>query len=287
VKYSVVKDEPVKDVLGNVNKTLIQRLLERKYNNDVDSVPVVDYLAPSPAPVPGLAGVTRKADAGQVTYEFGKDLPETKAWLETLAGPNLNWLRALVTSKTIVRGSAYVDNALQRLLAPRRGQKVVVKYASSVPASVTFYGSARSYGAHIENFKAVEVAYEASTKAINVTIFEERSGVSVPLTLKFVYKPSQGFNPIHEVAEGRNTRIKEFYWKLWYGDDEVLPKIDIGETFVGPEVTIQEEDVEQFCAVVGNHGEAYTSARTKAMQAPMDFAIVTGWKVCSLYHVCV
>lgn len=77
---------------------------------------------------------------------------ETKAWLETLAGPNLNWLRALVTSKTVVRGSAYVGNALQRLLAPRRVQTVVVKYAGSVPASVTLYCSARSYGPHIDKF---------------------------------------------------------------------------------------------------------------------------------------
>ncbi|KAF6759889.1 fatty acid synthetase alpha subunit [Ephemerocybe angulata] len=278
VKWSVKKDEPVKEILGNVNKTLIERLLERKYNGDVSTVPVVDYLAPVPAPAPVLTGVSRKVEGDKVIYQFGKALPDSKAWLETLAGPELSWLRALVTSKTIVRGSGYVDNGLQRLLAPRPNQKVVVQYTGSAPTAVTLYGAARSYGAHIPAFKAAEIIYNAATKAINVTVFEERSGVSVPLTLQFVYKPSQGFNPIHEVAEGRNTRIKEFYWKLWYGDNETLPKIDINETFVGPEVTIEEEDVEQFCAVVGNQGEAYTSARTKTIQAPMDFAIVTGWQ---------
>lgn len=278
VKWSVKKDEPVKEILGNVNKTLIERLLERKYNGDVSTVPVVDYLAPVPAPAPVLTGVSRKVEGDKVIYQFGKALPDSKTWLETLAGPELSWLRALVTSKTIVRGSGYVDNGLQRLLAPRPNQKVVVQYTGSAPTAVTLYGAARSYGAHIPDFKAAEIIYNAASKAINVTVFEERSGVSVPLTLQFVYKPSQGFNPIHEVAEGRNTRIKEFYWKLWYGDNETLPKIDINETFVGPEVTIEEEDVEQFCAVVGNQGEAYTSARTKTIQAPMDFAIVTGWQ---------
>ena len=91
---------------------------------------------------------------------------------------------------------------------------------------------------------------------------------------------SQGFAPIHEIATGRNQRIKEFYWKLWYGDNETLPSIDLREKFVGPEVTIKAEDVEQFCAVVGNQGEAFKAARTDKVQAPMDFAIVTGWQVC-------
>ena len=278
MKWSTVKDEPVRDILGGANKTLIERLLQRKYNGDVSSVPVIDYLAPAPTSIPVPAGVSRTVSGEQVTYEFSDKLPETGAWLETLAGPELSWLRALVTSKTIVRGSSYVDNGLQRLLAPRRGQKIVVSYSNGIPASVTIYGAARSYGPHIDDFKAVEIKYDASSKKIDVIVFEERSGVSVPLTLQFVFKPSQGFAPIHEVATDRNKRIKEFYWKLWYGDNETLPAIDLNETFVGPEVTIKQEDVEQFCTVVKNQGEAYTSARNKPVQAPMDFAIVTGWK---------
>ena len=47
------------------------------------------------------------------------------------------------------------------------------------------------------------------------------------VSLHFEYKPSMGLMPIHEIAEGHNERIKQFYWKLWYGDNEVLPNIDI------------------------------------------------------------
>jgi enoyl reductase-like protein len=67
--------------------------------------------------------------------------------------------------------------------------------------------------------------------------------------------------PIHEIANGRNERIKQFYWKLWYGNDEVLPNIDIHEHFVGPDATIDSSDVEQFCAVVGNQEESFKIAR--------------------------
>jgi fatty acid synthase subunit alpha len=275
-----VKDEPVKDLLGNINKSLIQRLLERKYGGDVSTVPVIDYLAVEPKAVPEtLSGVVRTQNGSTVTFEFGSALPQTSAWLETLAGQKLGWLRALVTSTTIVQGTSYIDNPLRRILAPRVGQKVVVQYTGSLATSVVIYGAARSYGEHIEDFKAVEITYAPETSHINVSLIEERRGSSIPLVLQFVYKPSQGYAPIHEIATDRNTRIKAFYWKLWYGDNEVLPSINIRDKFVGPSVVIKAEDVEQFCAVVGNQAESYKTARNETVQAPMDFAIVTGWQV--------
>ena len=73
-----------------------------------------------------------------------------------------------------------------------------------------------------------------------------------------------GSIPIHEIAMGCNDRIKQFYWKLWYGDEEVLPEIDIRD---------------KFCAVVGNQGESFETARNTEVKAPMDFSIVTGWQV--------
>ncbi|KAF9485144.1 fatty acid synthetase alpha subunit [Pholiota conissans] len=278
-KWSVVKDEPVKELLGNINKSLIQRLLERKYAGDVTAVPVVDYLAVEPKAVPqSLPGIVRTQKGNTITFEIGSKLPETSAWLETLAGEKLSWLRALVASRTIVQGTSYIDNPLRRILVPRVGQKVVIEYSGSVATSVVVYGAARSYGEHIDNFKALEISYDAKTKLINVSMIEERRGSSIPLVLQFVYKPSQGYAPIHEIATDRNTRIKAFYWKLWYGDNEVLPSINIRDKFVGPSVIIKAADVEQFCAVVGNQGESYKVARNETVQAPMDFAIVTGWQ---------
>jgi len=284
-KWAIVKDEPVKELLGNINSSLIQRLLERKYGGDASKVPTIEYLAVNPTTVPyDLADVKRTQIDEEITFQFGSTLPEASAWLEVLGGPELNWLRALATSTTVVQGASYIDNPLRRILAPRPGQKVVVNYDGTIPYSVTVYGAARSYGQHVVDFKALEVEYDDESNLIDVTLYEERKGVSVPLSLHFEYKPSQGFAPIHELSDGRNKRIKEFYWKLWYGDDATLPKIDIHETFVGPEITIEAKDVEQFCAVVGNQGESFKTVRNENVQAPMDFAIVTGWKVCCKSH---
>jgi len=282
-KWSIVKDEPVKDLLGNINKALIQRLLKSKYGGSESAIPIIDYLAVQGKAVSKyLPGVARTETDNSVAFKFGSKLPEAEAWFQTLAGSELNWLFALVSSPTIVQGTSYVDNALRRILVPRAGQTVVLKYAGSLPSSVTVYGAARSYGEHIPAFKAINIVFNAETKLIDVTMFEERQDVAVPLSLQFQYCPSQGFTPIHEIATGRNQRIKQFYWKLWYGDDEVLPNIDIHEKFMGPEAAIDSSDVEQFCAVVGNQGESFKTARSDKIQAPMDFAIVPCWKVLSI-----
>ena len=61
------------------------------------------------------------------------------------------------------------------------------------------------------DFKAVEARYNPATHIIDTTIYEDRRDVSVPLHLKFEYKPSMRYAPIHEVATDCNRRIKEFY----------------------------------------------------------------------------
>ena len=275
MKHAKVKDEPIKDLLGNITSELIERLLERVYGGDESKIPTVAYLGARPSTVPQLSGVTKAEARGNVEYQLNSPLPETSAWLETLAGPTVGWLRALVASPTIVQGASYIDNPIRRVLAPRKGQKVVIS-----PTSVTVYGSARSHGSHKPEFKAVEIVYNASSSLIDLTMFEDRRDVSVPLSLHFQYKPSMASMPIHEIAEGRNDRIKQFYWKLWYGDDETLPQIDIKEKFTGPDVTIEASDIETFCSVVGNQGESFKTVRNSSVKAPMDFAIVTGWQVC-------
>ncbi|KAF8632253.1 hypothetical protein AX15_002000 [Amanita polypyramis BW_CC] len=278
-KGSIVKDEPIKDLLGNINSSLIERLLERRYDGDIKAVPAVDYLSVQPTvPSEIPSGVIRSTREGEITYEIGTAVPASAQWLEILAGPRLSWLRALITSKIIVQGKAYIDNPLCRVLSPRSGQKAVVEHKGSIPSRLTIYGAARSFGVHITDFKAIDIIYEHDAGLIKLTMFEERRGVSIPLHLQYLYQPSMGYAPIHEVADDRNQRIKEFYWKLWYGEDTSLPDIDIRDKFVGPEVTIKVEDIEQFCTVVGNQDGSFKSTRVPVVQAPMDFAIVTGWQ---------
>ena len=104
-----------------------------------------------------------------------------------MAGSELNWLFALISSPTVVQGTSYVDNALRRILVPRAGQKVVVKSAGTLPLSVAVYGAARSYGELVPTFKALSIVFNPETKLIDLTLFEERQDVAVPLSLQFQY----------------------------------------------------------------------------------------------------
>ena len=195
-KHSKIKDEPIKDLLGNINSSLVNKLLERVYDGDTSKVPTIDYLGPQLEALPRLTGMERIVARDSVTYTLGDNLPDVSPWLETLAGPDLNWLRALLTSVTIVQGTSYINNPIRRLLVPRRGQKVVVS-----PTSLNVYGAARSHGPHKDGFKAVDILYSSSSGRIDITIFKEHCNVSVLLSLHFKYKPSMGSMPIHRRSE--------------------------------------------------------------------------------------
>ena len=279
MKHATVKDEPIADLLGNITAELSKKLLERLYNGDESRIPTVDYLGAVPTAKTSVPPCVSAQVSGETATYDVVGSPDANVWLEVLSGSRLSWLRALLTSPFVVQGSSYVDNPVRRLFTPRKGQKAVVQSQNGSPASVVLYGSARSYGKHKEAFKAVDVSFDAAKSLINVTLYEDRREVSVPLRLFFTYRPEMGYAPIHEVVEGRNKRIKEFYWKLWFGDDSALPSIDVRETFKGPEVTIDASHIETFCSVVGNDGENFKTTRTDEVQAPMDFAIVTGWQV--------
>ena len=168
-KGAVVKDEPVKELLGNINSSLVHRLLEHKYSGDKSMIPTIDYLSTSPSRTPAeLPGVERLDGKVEVTYKISGVVPDTFLWLETLAGDRLSWLRAFVTFPTFIQGGSFVDSPIRRLLAPRIRQTVVItKSAGGVPSSATVYGAARSYGVHKSTFKVLEINYNAEVQSLS------------------------------------------------------------------------------------------------------------------------
>jgi fatty acid synthase subunit beta len=283
VKHSNVVDEPVKEMLGSVEDLLAQKLLHRYYAGSESNVPTVDYIGAKPASsVPVLPGVQSSSTESSRSYAIGNVVPDKAEWIEAIAGKDVSWLRAALTCVNVVQGTQYISNPFKRLFTPRPNQRVEIASENGLVTSVRVYGGARSYGPHPTDFLALELTFNPSTRDIKLVIFEERKGSSLPLTFNFKYRPDQGFAPIHEVVEGRNKAIKDFYWKLWFGDNETLPRLDLRTTFTSEQIPVDAETVERFCAVVGNQGETFKAIRNEKVQAPMDFAIVTGWQVRSV-----
>ncbi|OCF76033.1 fatty acid synthase subunit beta [Kwoniella mangroviensis CBS 8886] len=277
VKHSTVADEPIKDLLGNIEGLLAKKILDQYYGGDESQVPAIDYIgAVAGKPKSGLAAETRSE--GIRTLKLGKSVPSVDDWIEVVAGPEVSWLRAALTSVNVVQGSGYISNPFRRIFTPRPNQTVEIKSTNGQVSSVTLYGSARSFGPHPSDFKAVELSFNSSTNDLTLVLNEERRGAVVPLHFAFKYKPDMGYAPIHEIVDGRNKKIKDFYWRLWFGDNETLPELALDTTFTGEEVTVDAQAVQRFCDVVGNQGESFKSARNDKISAPMDFAIVLGWQ---------
>jgi fatty acid synthase subunit alpha len=279
-KHATVKDEPIGELLGGIVSNLSKRVLDDYYGGDGKDIPVLEYLGGSTPQVPAtLAGCSRVEDGSQSVVTLSDAVPERDEWLEFLSGPQPSWLRALLTSRTIAQGTHFIDNPIKRIFAPRQHQKVVITRKGQHTHEVKVYGTPRSAGPQDDRFLCVSTNYDSSARRISVQIFEEHHGEPLPLLFVFDYKPSHGSMPIHEVVEGRNRRIKEFYWNLWFPGRSYSPP-DLRSRFIGPEITITADAVSRFCAAVGNGAEAFTASRAPETLAPMDFAIVTGWEVC-------
>ncbi|KAH9923242.1 uncharacterized protein B0H18DRAFT_1120509 [Fomitopsis serialis] len=145
MKHATKKDEPIKEMLDNIPDIVVDRLAKCLYDGDLSRIPTTDYLVIS------SLGVERH----KIVYSVGSALPEASTWLETrtLAGPCQNWLRALLTSTTIVQGTSRVANPMCRLFALRRSQ---------TPVFVALHDADRSYRHHRFD-KAVEVKYHPAS----------------------------------------------------------------------------------------------------------------------------
>ncbi|ORY41089.1 fatty acid synthase [Rhizoclosmatium globosum] len=282
VHHSKTVDEPVADILGNMYKGQIAAIKEKYYNNSDANIPVVEYLGVQPS-VRALeekaakvtTTVLRDADGTTMMYEVprsAKELPDLNDWVQTLAGTEVTWLRALLTTEAVVRGKLLTPNPIINLVRPRAKQTVFVKLdAANKPQVLSVYSS-RLTGSVPSRHAALVISIEGDR--ITVTISEKRGADYVPLQFFFTYKPAQGHAPIHEDMEGRNQRIKEFYGALWN-----VKKDEFGmkptDTFTSS-FQVEAQQLQDFIHIVDNRAELYHQ-QTESV-APMDFGIVAGWK---------
>ncbi|KAJ3199242.1 3-oxoacyl-[acyl-carrier-protein] synthase, partial [Entophlyctis luteolus] len=282
VAHSKIVDEPVADILGNIYKGQIAAIKKKYYNDSEAMIPIVEYMGTIPS-APLLEAkaakvtttVLRDTDGTTMMYEVPRDsksLPSVDDWIETLAGPEQTWLRALLTTSTVVRGKSLSQNPIVSLVRPRAKQTVFVKLDTAGKPQVLSVYSSRNTGSVPSRHAALVISIEDDR--ITVTISERRGTDYVPLKFFFTYKPHQGYAPIHEDMEGRNQRIKDFYASLWnveLKDSKLKPTDKFTSSFTVPAQMLQD-----FIHIVGNKAERYN--RIGESCAPMDFGIVAGWR---------
>ncbi|KAI9681414.1 MAG: beta subunit of fatty acid synthetase [Caeruleum heppii] len=283
VKYSKVVDEPIKDILDGIHHDHIKGLLQDVYRGKDSAVPTVEYFGGKVIDNeddPIVEGLRVSHESDKITYTLSKaatsSLPDIDSWLKLLGGKNYSWRHALFTTDVFVQGQKFQSNPIKRIFAPTAGLVVEIQHPDT-PAKTVISVKELSHGS--KYVQVLDVRLNAG-REILVQMLEERNAKHTPigLPLKFVHRPETGYAPIHEVMEGRNDRIKEFYYRIWFGDERMPLDASTTDTFEGGRATVTSQAILDFVHAVGNTGEAFVDRPGKEVLAPMDFAIVVGWK---------
>ncbi|ODV67313.1 beta subunit of fatty acid synthase [Hyphopichia burtonii NRRL Y-1933] len=269
-------NEPIKDILDSIHDGHIARLIKDEYAGDESKIPVVEYFGgQQPTAIAASASDEITDDVRVFKVGAGESISKAK-WLQKLAGDKINWLHAFITTARIVQGSNHAPNSTQDILAPVPNSVTKIENPNvSSKTKLTVFESVQGDLKPVAEIKLVK------ENIIELSLIEHRTADGKPVALPFLYKynPNDGFAPILEVMEGRNDRIKEFYWKLWFGHNYPVDfDIDVQKTIIGDEITITSQDIAEFTHAIGNKCEAFVSRPGKEILAPMDFAIVIGWK---------
>ncbi|KAK3939840.1 acyl transferase domain-containing protein [Diplogelasinospora grovesii] len=282
-RHSTKVDEPIKDILDGIHQGHIAGLTKDLYNGDASAIPTVEYfggkLIETEIPI-DVEGLTVSYDENKNTYRLSSSsavqLPSVDSWLALLAGPKRNWRYALLHSDVLVQGQKYQTNPMKRIFAPTRGMFVEIRYPNDPAKTVIVV---REQPRHNRYVDVIEVKLVGKNEIlVNMIKDTTALGEPVALPLRFTYNPQAGYAPIHEIMEGRNDRIKEFYWRAWFADEELDLDAPVTGQFDGGKTTVTSDAINEFVHAVGNTGEAFVERPGKIMYAPMDFAIVVGWK---------
>ncbi|KAI2622534.1 fatty acid synthase beta subunit [Hypoxylon sp. NC1633] len=284
-KFSTTIEEPIKDILDRIHQGHIKLLTQDLYSGDEEKVPVIEYFGDNMVnaalgPHRSLDGVAISVTTNASRFFIpGTTLPGKDQWMQLLAGSRATWRRALFTANIFVQGHRLEANPLHRLLSPSRGMLLEIAYPENPDKTVITVEE--TVGS--KQLPTLKIG-PLSKGVIPIHLIEHRTALGRPvvLPLLFTYHPEAGYAPIHEEMTLRNERIKDFYYKLWFGIDRpaipadtVLPHI---KRWDGGSTTVSSTAIREFARAVGNSAEAYIERPGRDHLAPMDFAIIVGWK---------
>lgn len=282
--YSKTIDEPIGDILGNIHANHIKGLLRDVYGGDESKVPEIEYfggqLLRESDKLDDLDSIVVSQDESRISFRLSNSpsatFPRLERWLQLLAGQTYSWRYALFTTANFVQGQRFQSNPLKRLVTPTRGMFVEITNPNDPANTVISIKEQTQSGKLV---KSLEIKL-TGPKEISMALIEHRNalGTAVPLEFKLSYHPESGYAPIREVMDGRNDRIKNFYYKIWFGDEKCPLDTPVTTVFDGGETKVTTQAIADFVHAVGNTGEAFVDRPGKEVFAPMDFAIVVGWK---------
>ena len=284
VRYSEVVDEPVKDILDGIHNGHIASI--RKQSGDDHEIKALfvecfglypDGSVREAALDVKLIYEHEQSTIYEVSSSVDEPMPELDQWLSALGGIKADWRRAFFTTKNIVQGTRLCENPVRRLFQPTRSTFVQVEELENSTVTISMFEQQENdYPIKVAEVKAIEDGL------VSLHILDNRATPAGPaalaLRLLYSYHPEHGFAPIREVTAGRHERIKDFYRRVWFGEDDSIMQSSVHDQFFSGPVLVSSESITKFTRCIGNFDDAFTKRGSKQLYAPMDFAIVVAWK---------
>ena len=272
-------DEPVKVMLDRINNDFLELFCKDTGRNQDSPLPSFHYFQGKNQEVPNTIDYEVHQTKDEITYVLPSstdaNLPSTESWYGLLAGEPGTWRHALFRSCNIVQHSSLVANPVRRIFTPAHGISVGVSISSNpMDVTITMKGTESPDS-------LVDVRMSDENKIIvAMTSAETAEGHPVPLEFFFRYEPETTHALIHELMDNRNDRVNSFYRRIWLAESSGL--VVSGESLNAEprteKMTIRSEMIKDFVQVIGSTCEDSIERSIKAAVAPMDFAIVIGWR---------
>ena len=275
VKQSKIADEPIKDILDGICAAHMQMLANDKSitpSGRTNGPIFHDGTVKASVDLPKERTIVHRLSRSNCSA-----LPAAEAWLDMLAGNVFSWRHAFFKVNRLIQGKRAVENPLRRLFAPVWNIEVSIDHPNEPTKTVITLNELDKAD---QSLKMVEIRAITDRK-IELVLIEHRNAFKSPvrLSLQYTFHPDANFAPIQEVMEQRNDRVKDFYWRLWFGHDGRLPiNASLTDSFSGGTFIVKKQDIIDFVHVVQNPSDAYIDRPGTSIYAPMDFAIRAAWK---------
>jgi len=281
VQWSKIVNEPIQQILGNINDSYKESLSAVTYNHEVNSIPDIDYFGnvyEDICPIPN--GVTVSEHEDTTIYQIQADASVNLfQWIRLLGGPKNDWRRAFFNNATILQDRVVADNPVRRIFKPLPNSCVLIQNAEN-PEKTTISLVENCLMDSSEPTKVVEVRAEQGNVVV-MELFGHRNALGKPtsLVLRYNYHPATTFAPIHESMLDREERVNDFYHRVWFGQE--LHKVAVQsskEVFDGGSFTVESDTIAEFARCIVNQDDAFSKRFGKELSAPLDFIVVIAWK---------
>ncbi|KAL6884407.1 fatty acid synthase subunit beta dehydratase [Trichoderma evansii] len=297
-RYSTIVDEPVQQILDEIRKGHISRIFRDSYDNNLSVIqPMAHNMPWEQPPVPPHCTVY--PEGGKLHFRISSSvpdnqLPKEQEWFQSLAGRPNTWLFDLIMSRDILHDAKFVANPIRRVLAPVQGIHIEVTQTSDGDITeLALHETELGKNASSDDAAqySVTIRKEKGVIIVKFHIRENAELATLPMVFKFTHHPTTPLHPIHEIIEGQNERLQDFYCQLWLGKDlegsmchSVLAWSPSGfyqspiPPVLGREQAITIKSIEAFEKSIHPSRQITSPKGHGGSTASIDFAMVVGWE---------